>query len=263
MKKSKQEHKSYYSVSQNEAFVLSLIKTNGFNVFGIRELHSLSSWSKTRLHNTLFSLVKKNMLTRIKRNVYSITEHLNENIFQISTEMVVPSYISFWTALSYYGFTEQQIQTIQLISTKQARDVKFNKYKIQIITFQPREFYGYKKFNGFVIAEKEKALIDSLFQLKRCGGLNEYVKCLNNAWIELDKKRFIRYLKMFNNKSLISRMGYIVEQLKLSNTQIIKELEKHKSLSPIKLNPSNQRTGEYNRKWNVLINDSIYMEDIK
>jgi predicted transcriptional regulator of viral defense system len=259
---SKQRHKNYISISKNESFILSLIKTHDLTVFNIRELKSLSGWDTNRIHNTLFTLVKKNMLIRIKRNMYTLPDYLNEKIFKIATETVVPSYISFWTALSHYGFTEQQIQIVQQVSTKQTKEIRIDSHKIQITTFQPNEFFGYTKIDGFVIAEKEKSLIDSLFKLEKCGGFNEFVKCLYNAWEQVNKKRLILYLKMFHNKSLNSRMGYLIEQLELNHTSILKSLEKEKSICPIKLNPQKKKYGKYNKKWNVLINDTMIIEDI-
>jgi len=260
---SKQQHKNYKPISKNESYLLSLIKKHDFTVFGIKEIYSLSGWDKNRIHNTIFSLKKKEVLTRIKRDAYTLTEHLNENIFKIATEVVIPAYISFWTALSYYGFTEQQVRTIQLVSTKQTKKLRINSHNIQIITFQPWKFYGYIRINGFAIAEKEKALIDSLFQQDRCGGLDEYAKCLVNAWTEINKKIFIRYLKKFHDKSLISRMGYLVEYLGLDHAYILETLVKEKSLSPVKLNPKKQKSGNYDSKWNVLINEKITLEAIR
>ena len=263
MEKSKQSYKNYISISQNEAFLLSLAKTHDLTVFGVNELRSLSKWQNTRLHNTLFSLTTKQVITRIKRNTYTLTEHLYENIFQIATTVVIPSYISFWTALSYYGFTEQQIQTIQLVSTRQTKTLKINSHPIQVTTFQPREFYGYIRIDKFVIAEKEKAVIDSLFQLEKCGGLQEYVKCLKNAWTELKKKTFLQYLKTFHNRSLSSRMGYLIEYLELDNGHIIETLEQYKSETPIKLNPQKPRTARYDKKWNIVVNDTVILEEIR
>jgi len=263
MEKSKQLYKNYISISQNEALLLSLVKTQGLTVFGVKELRSLSNWQTTRLHNTLFSLTAKQVLTRIKRNAYALTEQLYENIFEIATIVVIPSYISFWTALSYYGFTEQQIQTIQVVSTRQTKTLRLNSHTIEITTFQPREFYGYTRINRFVIAEKEKAVIDSLFQLEKCGGLNEYVKCLKNAWAELRKKTFLQYLKTFRNRSLLSRMGYLIEHLELDKGHILETLEQDKSMSPVKLNPQKPGTGRYDKKWNVVVNDRIILEDIR
>ena len=263
MKKLKERYRNYSSISNNEAFLLSLIKTHNLTVFGTKELYALSRWQITRIHNTLFSLTKKRILTRIKRDTYTQTEKLNENIFEIATTVVIPSYISFWTALSYYGFTEQQIQTIQLISTRQAKHLRLNSHTIQTTTFQPREFYGYIRIEKFVIAEKEKTMIDSLFQLEKCGGLQEYIKCLKNSWSELKKKKLLHYLILFNNRTLISRMGYLIEHLELDDGRILDALEQNKSISPVKFNPQKPRRGCYNKKWNVIINDVIVLEEIR
>jgi predicted transcriptional regulator of viral defense system len=263
MEKSKQGNTNYLSISQNEAFLIALVKTQSLTVFGVKELQSLSTWSPNRLHNTLFSLTKKNILTRIKRNTYTLTEQLYENIFEIATAVVIPSYISFWTALSYYGFTEQQIQTIQLISTRQTQPLKLDSHTVQITTFQPREFFGYKRIDKFVIAEKEKALIDSLFQLEKCGGLQEYVKCLKNAWADLNKKTFLTYLHTFHNRTLFSRMGFLMEHLKLKHGLMLEKLEQNKSISPVKLNPQKPRKGSYNKRWNTIVNDTVILEDIR
>jgi len=263
MEKSKQKYKNYISISQHEAYLLSLIKAHDLTVFGVKELCSLSKWHTTRLHNTLFSLTTKQVLTRIKRNTYTLTEHLYENIFEIATSVVIPSYISFWTALSYYGFTEQQIQTIQLVSTRQVKTLGLDSHAIQVTTFQPREFYGYTRIDKFVIAEKEKAVIDSLFQLEKCGGLQEYGKCLSNAWTELKKKTFLQYLKTFHNRSLTSRMGYLLEHLELDKGRIIETLKKDTSMSLVKLNPQKPKTGPCDKKWNIVVNDTLRLEDIR
>lgn len=263
MENSKQKNTNYVSISQNESFLLSLIKTYDLTIFQVKDIQSLSTWNRNRIHNTLFSLTKKNVITRIKRNTYTPTDKIYENLFEISTTVVIPSYISFWTALSFYGFTEQQIQTIQLVSTRQVKTLRLNSHSIQITTFKPKAFFGYKKIDKFVIAEKEKVLIDSLFLLQKCGGLQEYIKCLANAWPELKQKTFLNYLKAFDNRSLLSRMGYLIEHLGLDNTKFIETLQRYKSESPIKLNPQKPRTGRYNKKWNIVENDNLILEDIR
>ena len=58
-------------------------------------------------------------------------------------------------------------------------------------------------------------------------------------------------------------MGYLVEYLGLDHAHIIETLEKEKSVSPVKLNPKKQKTGNYNNKWNVFINEKITLEDIR
>lgn len=262
MEKPKQLNKSYKSISANESYLLSVIDESNLAVFGVEEARYLSNWGKNRLYNTLLSLEKKGLIIRMKRNSYTLKSRLSENLFRIATEAIKPSYISFWTALSYYGFTEQQVKIIQLVSTKQMRKIKINSFGIEVVTFQPIKFYGYKKLEGFVIAEPEKALIDSLFQLDKCGGLNEFAKCLKNAWENLNKRTFVNYLIKFNNKSIISRAGYLIEYLELERTREIEKLQKNKSKCFINLDPKAEKTREYNKKWNIIINQTIKLEEV-
>ncbi|MGF3555313.1 MAG: type IV toxin-antitoxin system AbiEi family antitoxin domain-containing protein, partial [Thermoplasmatota archaeon] len=227
------------------------------------ELRRLTNWSPQRIYNVLYSLQKKNHIHRIKRNLYVITENINEKIFKIATETVQPSYISFWTALSHYGYSEQQIKTIQIVTTKQTRPFSLSSFTIEPTTFRAKRFFGYKKINDFVIATPEKTFIDSLYQMHKCGGLNEYSKCLKNAWDELNKKTFVQGLLLFDNKSMISRIGFIIDELNLKKTDDIKKLETKISQTPIKLNPNSSKKAKYNKKWNLLINQQIIIEEIK
>jgi predicted transcriptional regulator of viral defense system len=119
MKKTKQRNIIYSGISPLESHILKKIADNNLVSFGVEELIRLTNWDRQRVYNILHSLQKKNHIYRIRRNQYVITENINEKIFRIATEVVEPSYISFWTALSYYGYTEQQIKTIQLVTTKQ------------------------------------------------------------------------------------------------------------------------------------------------
>jgi predicted transcriptional regulator of viral defense system len=263
MKKSKQFNKNYKGISANESYLLSLIEESNLTVFGVKETGYLSGWGRDRLHNTLFSLEKKDLITRLKRDCYALKS--NENLFKIATEAVKPSYISFWTALSFYGFTEQQLKTIQLVSTKQVGRLSLDSFMIEITTFHPKKFYGYEKIEGFVIAEPEKALIDSLTQPDKCGGLNEFAKCLKNAWKDLNRKRFMDYLIKFNNRSVVSRAGYLIEHLELEEQ--VERLQKHKSKSFINLGITETtrkvREKEYDKRWNVIINQRIEQEVIR
>jgi len=263
MKKTKQRNIIYSGISPLESHILKKIADNNLVSFGVEELIRLTNWDRQRVYNILHSLQKKNHIYRIRRNQYVITENINEKIFRIATEVVEPSYISFWTALSYYGYTEQQIKTIQLVTTKQTCSLSLSSFNIEPTTFRIKRFFGYKKINDFVIATPEKAFIDSLYQLNKCGGLDEYSKCLKNAWNMLNKKTFVQGLLLFDNKSMISRIGFIIDCLSLKKTIDIKKLKTNISQTPIKLNPYSSKKATYNKKWNILINHQIKMEEIK
>jgi len=259
MEKPKQPYKSYKGISGNESFLLNLVSENALVVFGVEELRRLSGWKKTRLHNTLFSLKQKKIIVKIKRDTYAQGKDLTEKLFEVSTAAVIPSYISFWTALSFYGFTEQQIKPVQVVSTKQHPELKFNSHTVEVTAVRPEKFYGYLRVNGFVIAEKEKALVDSLHMPEKCGGFSEFVSCLKNAGGGINLKKFRDYLIRFNNKSMISRAGYLLEELELNPGN----LQKYRAENYVKLNPVKVQAGDYNRKWNIIINQKIEIKEIR
>jgi len=264
---STREISSITSVSSSESKMISALERENILVFGVEEATRITGWNRRKVYNTLYSLEKKNRVTRIKRNKYVLSEYLPERLFEVSTEALKPSYISFWTALSHYGFTEQGIKSVQLVSTRQVEEFKFNSHKVEITTFNRNRFYGYRKESridsneaaetGFTVAEPEKAIIDSLYLPEKAGGLEEVVKCLKNSWEDLNKNRFIKYLLNFNNKSLVSRSGYLIEELglKMKNSGIEK-LEKNRSSTYVELQPGKKskrekEEKEHNSKWRI------------
>lgn len=252
MKKTKQHNINYKSISAGEQAILQLVREKNLIIFGIQEIQRLSGWNPVKIHNTLHTLKEKGHVIQLKRNKYATPEKQAENPYAVATETVKPSYISYWTALSYYGFTEQQVKTIQLVSPKQQKQLLPT---IEVVTLKPNRFYGYQRINDFVIAEKEKTLVDALHMPEKCGGLDEVLKCLKNAWSQINKKLFFSYLILFNDKSLNSRTGYIIETLGLGETP--RKIIENKSKSYVKLDTRKPKIGGYDKRWMIIINHDI------
>jgi predicted transcriptional regulator of viral defense system len=123
-------------------------------------------------------------------------------------------------------------------------------------------FYGYGRIEGAVLAEKEKALVDSLYLPEKCGGLDELAKCLSNSWGQINHKKLRKYTIQFGNSSLVSRMGYLIETLELEKERFLKGLIPHKSTGYILHSPKNQRILSHNNKWKIIVNHRIKMEEI-
>lgn len=254
MNKQQDKNMYYISLSENEAFVMESIKSQDLIVFGVDEIKALSDWKKTRIHNTLSSLNKKGHIVRIKKDTYSLEKEFFDKIFQVITEAVKPSYISFWTSLSYHGFTDQQVNVIQLVSTKQFDNLDVRDKKVEISTFKPKRFFGYDEIDGAIMAVKEKALVDSLYMLHKSGGLDEYMKCLKNGYDELDKETFREYIIEFDNRSLVSRMGYLLDVLDLAEIGFLNTLKEYISKSYVLLDQHGGPIRSHNSDWKIKIN---------
>ena len=249
MKKPKEQNTKYNSISGNEYFILQEIKEKKLTVFKVADLKKITGWGDTRIHNTLHTLTRKKQVIRVKRDRYSTPEMLAESPYAVVTQTIEPSYISHWTALSFYGFTEQQPQIIQVVTPRQQKKPDMN---IEVTTTKPSRFYGYERMDDFVISEKEKTLVDALHQPGKCGGLDEVIKCLENAWGQINKKKFMDYTLRFKNKSLNSRTGYLMEKLGLSKAP--NRLLKERSKAYVKLDAGKPKTREYDKRWRININ---------
>lgn len=148
--------------------ILVFIKQLHRPVFTTHELAALSGKSLSAATQALNFLQKQGLIFKIYRGIWA--ESANE---RLSPYAVIPfllprhrAYVSFISALHLYGMIEQIPQTITLASTSHTKIIhtKIGTFSIHQIT--PLFFDGfswYKETGSFLIAEPEKALVDSLY----------------------------------------------------------------------------------------------------
>lgn len=252
MEKIEDHYKTYKTLSSTEAQLLN--KIENIPLFSTTIVQRCTGWSRTKIHNALFSLKKKRIISAIKKDSFVITEKIPEHLFSIAVHVTAPAYLSFWTAASYYGLTEQCIQSLQLVSTKQYKERTFYGHCVEVITMTPKRFFGYTLRDNFAIAEKERLIIDILYKPEMAGGIKECQKIIKNVWPEIDQNMLLLFLNRFENKSLYARLGYLLEASNISS-KIKKSLQQKIPQTYVLLNSQKTVTNQYNKKWRVIIND--------
>lgn len=155
-------------------------------------------------NNTLYKkiarLEKKRLIKKlIKGKYYFLLNATND--FTIANYLYQPSYISLESALSFYGIITGFSYRITSISTKKSRAFDIDQKEFQYSQIASHLFWGYEKKENFLIAEKEKALLDYLyFSLKGLRSID---------WGEFDlteisKQKLFRFAKGFRNKRFLS-----------------------------------------------------------
>ncbi len=192
----------------------------------------------------LYRLGKQKLIHRIERGKYT----LHDDVFIFASCICIPSYISLWTALRHYNLTEQLPKTIFVVVPKPKRSFKFQSTSIEFV--KSRHFFGFRKeryrdFDIF-IAEPEKAVIDSLLSKKI--PFDEIVKAIKTN--ELVTEKLIDYSIRTKNKSLIKRLGFILEEEHLE----CKKLKKFVDNNYTRLDLMLGRTGKKNKKWKIIDN---------
>lgn len=170
----------------------------------------------------------------------------------IACHLVTPAYISYWSALHFYGFTEQVPLTTFVATTRKKRPVAFRDFRYRFVTLKPHKFFGYRRETvgelPVVVADEAKAIVDSLDQPRYAGGVAEVAKALRAALGTVEVDTLVEYANRMGEKSLGSRLGYLLETLGHPAEGLVC------SASPVQLDPRRPRTGPYDGRWRVVVN---------
>lgn len=213
------------------------------SVFSVQDIQRIGDFSREYSKLVLNRLAKRKLIKKVTRNSYTT----QKDIFIIASNLKTPSYISFWSASSYYGFTEQILNTVYIACTRKIKQINFEGYKIKFV--EVNDLFGYKKIKSekgeIFIAEQEKLLIDCLLHFKEMGNFDEIEKVFQKTKISEDK--IIEYLKKTDNLSLIKRVGYLLEKYK--HMDISKSFKMDRNY--VLLNQFSKKYKNLNSKWMV------------
>lgn len=139
-------------------------------------------------------MVKKGLIKRLSRDVYVIWGQAIDSK-KIASQLYAPyAYISFETALSLYGIINQIPYTVTMATYRPPKVRPFFDAEIVLRKIKKDLFFGYKLEGGMLIAEPEKALLDTLYlKSKGLAGLSEEELNLK----ELAKGKFLKMSKKF------------------------------------------------------------------
>ncbi len=216
----------------------------------------LLGMERRRVYRLIARMEAENMVAEVEKGKYLLLglqpERVLSNPLFIACHLVTPAYVSYWSALHFYGFTEQVPLTVFVATTRKKRPVTFRDFRFRFVTVRPRKFFGYRReYLGefpVLIADEAKAIIDSLDQPRYAGGMGEVAKALRSAMDVVDVETLVAYANQMGDKSLGSRLGYLLERLGRS----VKGLTI--SESPVRLDPSRERVGPYDARWRVVVN---------
>ncbi len=169
--------------------------------------------------------------------------------------------ISYWSALNYYGYTEQIPRTVFVSTPKREasayQEILDMPYKLVFLS--PKKFFGlttvWQENKPVQITDKEKTIIDCLDRPRLCGGIVEAAKGLSEGFkdgIDLDK--LSSYAHRIGNATVFKRLGFLAESLELPVKSWLNEWQKSISKGYSLLDPTQQKRGQYNARWHLIIN---------
>lgn len=185
---------------------------------------SIQEIAKSFLHFDKKALVNwqnKGYIQRIRNGyyVFSTTVKSEEFLFFTANKIYSPSYISFESALAYYGIIPEGV----FLQTS-ATTLKTNYFKTSMGDFSYKKiknslFFGYhlvqKNELTYKIATKEKAILDTLYLSENISTLEDFEALRWNKEIlkTLNFKQIQEYLTIIQSKALEKRIQLLISYI--------------------------------------------------
>ena len=271
MKKYKNPEEIYKKgLTGKESLLISALARQDKKIFNIEDTRSIIGRDAGKI---MSSLIRKKWVLPLKRGLYAIVpldvgfkgaDSFILHNFVIASHLVEPYYIGYWSALNYYGFSEQIPRTTFIATTKARMPLNILAAYYCFIKLKKKKFFAFNKIDiegwKINIASPEKTIADCLDRPEQTGGIDEVAKAVYFNHEEMDLRKIYGFAERMGNATILKRLGYILEATGL--------LDKYGDIfnrfSPSKgypaLDPVSARKGRYNSKWGLLLNFKINPE---
>ena len=255
------------SLSKRGAFLLSTLAGQNKNIFTVDEARKILKESPKKV---VSALIENKWILHLKRGLYAIVpldigpkgaDDFIVHDFIIASYLTTPYFISFWSSLNYYGFSDQIPTTIFVASNKSLKPLKILNSKFLFIRLIKNKFIGITKIKikdrDILIADKNKTIADCLDHPEHSGGIEEVARSIyfNHGELAFDKIKF--YAFKMKNMTILKRLGYIFERTGLMDEYMEHFQDIKLTTGYSKLDTISKSSGKYNEKWKLLINAEI------
>jgi hypothetical protein len=187
---------------------LDILLRSKNTVFSTKDVNLLWRDARTTAsQERLNYYVKLGKLIRVRRGLYA--KDKNYDKFELANKIFRPSYISFETVLGSSGLTFQYYSQIMVASYVNrelicdGQTYSFKKIKNIILTNRA----GVEQKDGYAIASKERAFLDTIYRSKKY-----YFDNLS----PLDWDKVFEILPIYNNKSMAKKVQCYYNNYKLN-----------------------------------------------
>jgi predicted transcriptional regulator of viral defense system len=180
--------------------------------------------SESKARRALRALIDKGWLARVIGGKYLFLppergpEKMSEsNPFALAAAVIEPSYIGWWSAAAWHGFTPQVPMTVFVAVTKQAPQRTIDGTDIRFVTVLKRKFFGYEPKDVYgrlvPLSTPAKTLVDCLDRPDLAGGVTELARIAHSALGSLDPEDVLMAALTQKSTTVLQRLGYLADKV--------------------------------------------------
>lgn len=256
------------TLGRKEAQVVLSLAEQGRDVVRAADIIDLAG-SETTARKVIRNLIKKGWLSRLVGGKYLFLspargpENLGErNALAVASNVVEPSYIGWWSAASFHGFTTQKPMTVFVAVTKQVPTRTIEGTEARFVSVAPRKFFGYQTYNVYgrsvPISTPEKTAIDCVDRPDLCGGVTELARIIYGARAEIDATKLVEAAMAMKSTALLQRLGFLIDLVEwplspANRSQLRSAIPKSRRIT---LGRTRRQSGDigYVTEWGILVN---------
>ncbi|MER8948084.1 type IV toxin-antitoxin system AbiEi family antitoxin [Mesorhizobium sp. M0809] len=178
--------------------------------------------SETSARKVIRNLIRKGWLSRIVGGKYMLLppEHGPENLGEnnnlaLAAAAVDPSYIGWWSAAAWHGFTTQKPMTVFVAVLRQMLPRMIEGSDVRFVKVTARKFFGHRSYDVYGrsvnISSPEKTLVDCLDRPDLAGGAAELTRITDSALAGIDIPELLAAAKAMKSKALLQRLGFLAD----------------------------------------------------
>ncbi len=216
----------------------------------------------TKNMNTAKSLVRNllinNYIKRVKHNLYVVCDIEFKSVivdqYMIASKIKDDSYISYHSALEYYGVKNQMFYVVYVSSKKRFENFEFDGYNYTFVN--SKYDFGITQKENVKVTDKERTIIDCINKVELAGGNEELLLCLE-LFGKLDGNKILEYLKYYNSQKLYAKVGFMLELFNDGfgvKKQVIEECRKKINKRTYYFDEETKKNkNKYVSKWNLIV----------
>lgn len=226
-------------------------------VFNVEDVYNLTDNINTA-KSIIRDLLLFNYIKRVKHNLYVVCNIEFKNTipdqYMIASKIKDDAYISYHSALEYYGVKNQVFYEVYVSTKKRFTNFEFEGISYKYIN--SKYDFGIVQDDKVRITDKERTFIDCIDKTELAGGNEELIMCLE-LFGRLNGDKILEYLKYYNSNKLYAKVGFFLELYKEHygvEQNVIEECRRNYENKRLYFNEETKRMkSKYIKKWNLIV----------
>ncbi len=249
--------KKHYNNAESVNKMIRYEKILSLKVFNSDDIYKLMG-NINSARSLINDLLNFNLIKRVKHNLYVVCDIEFKNTiadqYMIASKIKDDAYISYHSALEYYGVKNQIFYQVYVSTKKRFKDFNFEGISYKFV--DSKYDFGVIQKNGVRLTDKERTFIDCINRTDLAGGNEELIMCLE-LFGQIDGNKILEYLEKYNSRKLYVKVGFFIELFNEHygvNDEIIEKCKEKTGDKKLYFNEETKNMkSKYIKKWNLIV----------